>query len=175
MRFLATKVVAATLLFHASSALACVPPPPPPPDQPVPDLGAEAREAATRRFKNSYNIVYGVIIDAPDHGGKARFRVLHVYAGSLSVGERLDAWSVDYFTLGHPTCPPAVGPLFPKKGEYGVLAFKGNLPVLDFVDRCTLDYWFRNKWIKRAAPPVPLKRLGITCQVYDFKPIAGTE
>lgn len=171
MKMLRIKILAAILMFHASPALACPPPPPPPPDR---DLGAEAREAATERFKNSYNIVYGVITDAPKNGGKARFRILHVYAGSLKVDERLDAWALDYFAIHRANCPVYTA-VVPKKGEYGVLAFRGNLPVIDFVDSCTLDYWFRKKWIKRDSPPVPLKSKGISCQVYDLKPIAGTE
>ncbi len=171
MRILGIKILTAILMFRASSALACPPLPPPPPDR---NLGAEAREAATERFKNSYNIVYGVITDAPKNGGKAQFRVIHVYAGSLKVDEQLDAWAVDYFAIHRANCP-IYRAVFPEVGEYGVLAFRGNLPVIDFVDSCTLDYWFRNKWIKRATPPLPLKSRGLSCQVYDFKPIAGTE
>lgn len=100
--------------------------------------------------------------------------MLHVYAGSLKVDEKLDAWAVDYYTTHRPVCP-VFGPIFPKKGEYGVLAFRGDLPVIDFVDICTLDYWFRKRWIKRASPPVPLSNRGMRCQVYDLEPIAGTE
>lgn len=171
MQVLVTRVGAALLLFHASAAAGCPPPPPPAPGR---DLGVEAREAATARFENSYNIVYGVIIDAPKKGGKARFRVLHVYAGSLKVDDELDAWAVDYYSIHKPVCP-AFGPVFPKKREYGVLAFRGDLPVIDFVDKCTLDYWFRKGWIKRVSPPVSLSNKGIRCHVYDLKPIAGTD
>lgn len=174
METLVAKTGIAFLLFQASAAAACPPPPPPSPSSPVRDVVSEAREIVTRRFDNASNIVYGVIVDTPKNGGAARFRVLHVYAGSLKVGEKIDALAVDYHTIHRPVCPPP-GPAFPKKGQYGVLAFHDSPPTIDFVDVCTLDYWFRNKWIRRASPSVPLTKNGIRCQVYDFRLLKDME
>jgi hypothetical protein len=69
------------------------------------------------------------------------------------------------------------GPVLRAVGEYGVIAFSGEKPNLDFLDECTLDYWFRNRWIPRQSAPKPLytRGNGTICDVYDMKPIAGLE
>jgi hypothetical protein len=166
---------AAAFAVFASPAIACPPPQPPTPEE-LRLRVHQARERATARFQDSTDIVYGVVTRPARQGGIARFRILHTYKGSLRPGATITVRSVDYYDLHPPDCP-IPRPVLVARGGYGVLAFSGERPALDFMDSCTLDYWFRNRWIVRhsAARPLWSGGSGTLCAVYDYEPVAGVE
>ena len=138
----------AMLLFAAKPAAACLPvlpgteePPPPSPE-----------ESARRIHSWASDIVYGVVTRTEDDDGRYRFRILHVYKGKLRPGRTIDATAS--FGFDWPGCrtgsPP---PLL--RGDYGVIAFGGDNPELNFVADETVQAMFDAGLIAsaRRSPP----------------------
>ena len=133
------------LLAIAAPAAACLPPPPgtfePPPPSPV--------ERARRIHDWATDIVYGVVIRADDDEGRYRFRVLHVYKGSLRPDQMISASSS--FGFDPPPCLISPPPPTPR-GSYGVIAFHADRPELSFLSDRDLQEMFDANLIVRAAP-----------------------
>ena len=169
-------VGAVALAVCAIPAVACPPTPGPPPGE-MPALARQAREGAASHFENSTNVVYGVVSNSAGDGEIARFRIIHVYKGELQPGTSIEVRSVDSRRLHPPSCPVFSNrPALVQRGAYGVLAFSGEQPVLEFLHPCTLDYWFRNNWIIRQTSRSGFDQAGhrIYCHIYD-DPDAGGE
>jgi len=162
------------LAAFATPLQACLPTPPLTDEQ----LRASAireRERSADRFRAVSDVVYGVVTRPARNGGIARFRILHVYKGVLRTGATIDARSIDLYTLHPPDClmVDTSRPALVSRGDYGILAFSGERPVLDFLDPCTLDHWFRSGWIRRNSAPGDLfDGSGLRCAVYEFRPPA---
>jgi len=136
----------------------------------------EGRARSFARFLEVSNVIYGVVTRSAHDGGTARFRILHVYKGGLRPGTTIDARSIDRYRLHPPDCGMVdiSHPLLFRRGDYGVLAYSGERPVLDFLDPCTLDYWFRSGWIRRNSAPQNLfDGSGLRCGLYEFRPVAA--
>lgn len=141
IRFLA----AAGLAMTAAPAAACLPPPP----------GMTETEAIRPGVEASTDIVYGVVTKGAREGRLARFKVLHVYKGTLKPGDFVRA--VPSWGFAPPSCwggtihapPPRA-----RKGQYGVILFHSTRPALNFVSNYHLGLMFKEKWIvsAREAP-----------------------
>ena len=103
-------------------------------------------------FDNSTEIVYGVVLKGAREGRKARFRVIHVYKGTLTPGSVIEA--LPTYGFDPPSClgmmqlpyPPSAA-----KGEYGVVAFNNHDPALNFINPWTLKLAFDEGWLRSAA------------------------
>ena len=130
------------LTVGATSADACLPPPPGMVEPPPPTKEAKAKGI----FNWSTDIVYGVVTSDPDD--KTRFKVLHVYKGTLKRGQIIEPnWSVGFDA---PPCASMMGgwpPAF--RGTYGVIAYRDS-PELSFVDDKYLQEMFLAKLIVSA-------------------------
>lgn len=125
--------------FAAMPAAACLPPPP---GTPVPPPPTEAR-LAELTFHGAREIVEGVVIATrPDNS--ARFRIRHVYKGTLRPGAILEIKHYSGMPCGAPPVPP------PIKGGRGILAFTGE-PQVDFVPQALVDRMIADKWIAPSA------------------------
>jgi hypothetical protein len=81
--------------------------------------------------RGSSDIAYGEVRRGNYRRG-ARFRVIHVYKGSLRPGRTVDAdvgWGLD--------APPCAGMMVPPpvvRGRRGVIFFSGSRPTMNFLD-----------------------------------------
>ena len=118
----------------------------------LPDMTGRTEEQRLRpAFEASTDIVYGIVTRGARKGGLARFRVIHVYKGSLEPGAVIGAGPS--FGFDPPPClgttiqvpGPSAG-----KGQYGVIAFNARHPALNWIDRPTLELMFKLGWIRSA-------------------------
>lgn len=134
--------IAAPLVAIAASVAACPPPMP----------GQTESQRLKPAFDDATEIVYGVVLKGARDGQKARFKVIHVYKGALTLGSVIEA--VPTYGFDPPPClgmmqlpyPPSVA-----KGEYGVVGFKTHSPALNFINRWTLKLAFDEGWIRSAS------------------------
>ena len=123
-------------------ALACPPPPPGyvPPTQ---------EQVVERSLRDVTDIAYGVVVPGGVPEKTARFKVLHVYRGSLSKGQTIEAAA----GWGHPApfCLGMMGPPYPKPvGSYGVVAFRNGQRELNFISAEHVAIMIEQGWIRSA-------------------------
>lgn len=123
-------------------ALACLPPPPGVAEPPPPTTEEKAKQI----YGWSTDIVYGVVV-SDINDDETRFRILHVYKGTLKQGQVIEpmlSWGFDA-----PACAGLMGapPSFP--GQYGVIGFFQR-PELNFIPDDHLKIMFDAKWIISA-------------------------
>jgi hypothetical protein len=132
--------IAASLAAVHGAGSACLPPPSdwvPPTEQ---ELVSSTGRWAT-------DIVEGVVTRGSHDGGAARFRVVHVYRGSLRPGMTISArpgWG-----LHTPMCPGMFPPPPVPRGTSGVIYFGGGVPTLNFLAPDELEMIFAGGWIER--------------------------
>lgn len=125
----------------SSPALACPPPiagqvePPPPTHE----------ETAKSIARSAANIVYGQIVS--DFNEPIRFKVLHVYQGSLKPGFTLNP--VNSWGFNPPPCHGMLSLPPPPPGAYGVIAF-GAEPELRWIPDPVLQSMFEQRLITSA-------------------------
>jgi hypothetical protein len=147
---LAWIAAAAAALLLPGTAQACLPPMP---GEHEPTVEEKARFA----YEHSTNIVYGITLDAANGREKVRFKILHVYKGSLKAGDVVSlehGWGYD-----PPPCFGMIGMQPLPKGAWGVAGFSDLNLSLNWIDEPWLKIMFANGWIKSAraaaaaAPP----------------------
>lgn len=132
--------IAASLAAVHGAGSACLPPP----DDWVEPTEQEQVASVGR---GATDIVEGVVTRGSRNGRAARFRILHVYRGSLRPGMTITAdpgWG-----LNMPMCPG----MFPTppvpRGTIGVIYFTGTEPRLNFLAPGELEMMFAGGWIER--------------------------
>ena len=117
---------------------------------PPPIPGQTETDRLKPGFDRSSDIVYGVVLKGAREKQKARFKVLHVYKGSLAPGSIVQA--VPTYGFDPPPCLGMIQPPPPRveKGNYGVVAFHSSQPALNFIDQRTLELAFSEGWIHSA-------------------------
>jgi len=138
-------------LWIGAAASAC---PPSLPDDPPPPPPPTAEQRA-RAIAASPNIVYGIVTRYDEDSGTSRFRVVHVYKGSLRPGQVIEApagWGPNA-----PSCTGTSQPPPATRGTYGVIYFNPDYPALNFVADTDLAIMFREGLIQsaRAGGPAP--------------------
>jgi hypothetical protein len=150
-----SKLIAATglafalaALFDGAPASACLPPPP---GWVEPSQEEQVRAAA----RWSTDIVYGVVVRGSDREPE-RFRVIHVYKGSLRPGTVLRVsrgWG-----LNPPLCHGMLDPPPVMRGEYGVIFFNSDRPELNFLSDEELELMFSEGLIRSARAEASSQR-----------------
>lgn len=135
--------VAIALAFTATPALACLPPPPGMPEPPPPTKVELAHAIA----RSSANIAYGIVTS--ELGEEPKFKVIHVYRGTLSPEQVISPQPGHNYSLQPTPCPGMVPPPPLPKGVYGVIAYSGA-PVLSFIPDQILQEMFAAGLIKSA-------------------------
>jgi hypothetical protein len=131
--------IAASLGAVAAPSAACLPTMP----------GQTESQRLGAAFDRSTEIVYGVVLKGARDGQKARFKVIHVYKGTLKPGSVIEA--VPTHGFDPPPCVAMPYPPSAAKGEYGVVAFNIHYPALNFIDPSTLKLAFNEGWIRSAV------------------------
>ena len=130
---------ALAVLLHGAPASACLPLP----GWVEPTLEERVRAAA----RWSTDIVYGVVVRGSGRE-RERFRVIHVYKGSLRPGRVIDVrpgWGVH-----PPPCPGMGMPPPVMRGDYGVIFFNSDRPQLNFLGDRELELMFSEGLIRSA-------------------------
>lgn len=138
LSFAALSGLVVVMAAWAGAASACLPPPP---DWVPPTEEERVRSAAL----GSTDIVYGEVTRGSG-GGRARFRILHVYKGSLRPGTTIRAdlgWG-----LNAPMCAGMIPPPPVWRGRRGVIFFSGR-PELRFLSDRELKLMIAGGFIQR--------------------------
>ena len=141
LSFAALSGLAVVMAAWAGAASACLPPPPgwvPPTEE---ERVRSAAQWAT-------DIVYGEVTRGSGSGGTPRFRILHVYKGSLRPGmtinaDRPGAWIA-------PMCAGMIMPPPVVRGRRGVIFFSGR-PELNFLSDRELELMIAGGFIQAQA------------------------
>lgn len=141
MRF-PVEWLAVAALLPAQAAWACPPPPPgyvPPTEEQI----------VERSLPGVTDIAYGVVVPGGQPEKTSRFKIIHVYRGSLRKGEIIEAAA----GWGHPApfCIGMMGPAYPRPvGSYGVVAFRDGRRELNFISPEHVRIMIDKGWIQSA-------------------------
>ena len=135
-------IAGAAAIIPLQGALAC--PPLPPGTQPP-----TAEQFLARSMPNVSDIVYGVVTRERGPGEPARFKIIHVYRGTLHKGDIVEA--IPGWGFPEPVCVGMMSPAYPKPpGTYGVAAFSRDRKMLNFVSPENVRIMIDKGWIKSA-------------------------
>jgi hypothetical protein len=138
-------VIAASLMAAHGAASACLPPP----DDWVPPTRQEQVASVAR---SATDIVEGVVTRGSYSGRTPRFRILHVYRGSLRPGMTISI--MPGWGLHAPMCAGMISPPPVPRGARGVIYFRRGDPELNFLWADELEMMFAGGWIaRRPADP----------------------
>ena len=146
--FAALSGPAVLMAARAGAASACLPPPPgwvPPTEEERVRSGAQW----------ATDIVYGEVTRGSGSGGTPRFRILHVYKGSLRPGMTINAdtaWGLDA-----PMCAGMIMPPPVVRGRRGVIFFSGR-PELKFLSDRELELMIACGFIQARPADDPRPR-----------------
>lgn len=140
-------LAAGALVLPMQGALAC--PPLPPGQSPLTE-----EQFLERSMPGVTDIVYGVVTSNGEPGKPQKFKIVHVYRGTLHAGETISA--VPGWGHPEPMCVGMMAPAYPKpKGSYGVVAFREGRATLNFISPENVQRMIVRGWIESARASRP--------------------